>query len=272
VTWPAVSYGPVPVTEPTDTPPLDQARQAQRAERLNLEGPQPRGFELVHALGIFREYFWALRKLHFLGPCVTVFGSARIGAGEPLYESGRAIGTGLVNAGFTVMTGGGPGLMEAANRGAREGGGRSIGCNIVLPIEQKPNPYLDEVVNFDHFFIRKVMLVKYSFGFIALPGGFGTMDEVFEAATLMQTGKIADFPLVLFGSEFWTPFLEAMRLHMLAAGTISHGDLARFHVTDDPVDAVRYVREVATRKFALRERRPKRRWWLGEGVTPGRAQ
>src|SRR3954468_22965053 len=223
-------------------PPVEEARQVQRAERLHLEGPQPRGFEFVHALGIFREYLWALRKLHFLGPCVTVFGSARIAAGDPLYEAGRAIGGGLVHAGFTVMTGGGPGLMEAANRGAREGGGRSIGCNIVLPTEQKANPYLDEVVSFDHFFIRKVMLVKYSFGFIAMPGGFGTMDEVFEAATLMQTGKIADFPLVLFGTDFWTPFLEAMQTRMLAAHTIGDTDLARFHVTDQPDEAVHYVR------------------------------
>jgi uncharacterized protein (TIGR00730 family) len=254
------------VTEPPATPPEAEARHAQQAERANLEGPQPRRFEFVHAVGIFREYFWALRRLHFLGPCVTVFGSARVGRDEPLYESGRIIGSELVDAGFTVMTGGGPGLMEAANRGAREARGRSIGCNIVLPVEQQPNPYLDEVVNFDHFFIRKVMLVKYSYGFIALPGGFGTMDEVYEAATLMQTGKIDDFPLVLFGSEFWTPFLDAMRDHMLSAGTIGPGDLGRFHVTDDPVEAVRYVREIAMRKFALREGRPhpRRHWWLGE--------
>ncbi|MCU1346057.1 MAG: hypothetical protein JWL70_2323, partial [Acidimicrobiia bacterium] len=118
----SAAYAPRFVTEPTEVPPIEAARKTNRAERLNLEGPQPRGFELVHALGIFREYFWALRKLHFLGPCVTVFGSARIGAGDPLYEAGRAIGAELVDGGFTVMTGGGPGLMEAANRGAREAG------------------------------------------------------------------------------------------------------------------------------------------------------
>ncbi|MGD9796381.1 MAG: TIGR00730 family Rossman fold protein [Acidimicrobiia bacterium] len=154
--------------------------------------------------------------------------------------------------------------MEAANRGARDAGGRSIGCNIVLPVEQHPNPYLDQVVNFRHFFIRKVMLVKYSYGFIACPGGFGTFDEVFEAATLIQTGKIADFPIVLLGKDFWEPFVEEMRIRLLGRGTIEHVDLARFFVTDSPDEAVEHIRHVAVRKFKISMATPKRHRILGE--------
>src|SRR5579883_1751674 len=170
-----------------------------------LRGPQPRGSELLHALRIFREFVTGFRALHFVGPCVTVFGSARFGEQSPYYALGRAVGAELARAGFTVMTGGGPGLMEAANRGAWEAGGQSIGCNIELPKEQKPNPYLHRWLTFRHFFVRKVMLVKYSFAFVALPGGFGTLDEVFETATLMQTHKMREFPLVLMGVRFWEP-------------------------------------------------------------------
>ena len=149
-----------------------------------LEGPQNRTSELLRAVRIFCEFMRGFRALHFVGPCVTVFGSARFSESHPYYEMARQCGSGLARAGFTVMTGGGPGIMEAANRGAKEAGGRSIGCNIELPEEQKPNRYLDRWITFRHFFVRKVMLVKYSYAFIALPGGFGTLDEIFEAATL----------------------------------------------------------------------------------------
>src|SRR2546421_5866228 len=168
-----------------------------------LRGPQRRSFELVRAARIFVELIRGFRALHFVGPCVTVFGSARFAEDHPYYRLGREVGTLLARAGFTVMTGGGPGIMEAANRGAKEVGGRSIGCNIELPREQRPNPYLDRWITFRHFFVRKVMLVKYSYAFIALPGGFGTLDEIFETATLMQTHKMQEFPLVLIGSAFW---------------------------------------------------------------------
>ena len=190
---------------------------------------------------IFREYFMGLRELRAVGPCVTVFGSARIPETHPSYELGRDIGHLLADAGFTVMTGGGPGLMEAANRGAREAGGRTVGCNIELPHEQFPNPYLDTSVTFRHFFIRKVMLVKYSYGFVALPGGYGTFDELFETATLVQTQKIRNFPIVLLGSDFWNPVLEAFREKLLEYETVAPADLDMFHVSDDPMDAVDYV-------------------------------
>ena len=173
-----------------------------------LAGPQQRLEELMRAGRIFCEFIRGFRTLHFVGPCVTVFGSARFTENHPYYELARQCGAELAKAGFTVMTGGGPGIMEAANRGAKETGGRSIGCNIQLPREQKPNPFVDQWITFRYFFVRKVMLVKYSYAFIALPGGLGTLDEIFETATLIQTGKIRDFPLVLMGKEYWRPLLE----------------------------------------------------------------
>src|SRR5581483_7668094 len=162
--------------------------------RRFLAGPQRRAFELGRAVRIFVELLRGFRALHFTGPCVTMFGSSRFPEAHPYYAMGRALGAALVRAGFTVMTGGGPGLMEAANRGAREAGGRSLGCNIELPREQRPNPYLDRFITFRHFFVRKLMLAKYSYAFVALPGGFGTLDELFEISTLIQTGKMRDFP------------------------------------------------------------------------------
>ena len=157
-----------------------------------LRGPQRRGYEFGQAISVFREMIHGFRKLHFAGPCVTVFGSARFPETHPYYALAREVGSRLARKGFTVMTGGGPGIMEAANRGARDAGGRSIGCNIVLPEEQYANPYLDQMIDFEHFFVRKLMLIKYSYAFIVLPGGFGTMDELFEVLTLIQTGKLQD--------------------------------------------------------------------------------
>jgi uncharacterized protein (TIGR00725 family) len=148
-------------------------------EALFLQGPQPRHFELWKAIKIFLEIMHGFRALHFAGRCVTVFGSARFTPEQRYYQLAREVGGRLARAGFTVMTGGGPGIMEAANRGAREAGGRSLGCNIQLAHEQKPNPYLDRWITFRHFFVRKLMLVKYSYAFVALPGGFGTLDEIF---------------------------------------------------------------------------------------------
>jgi uncharacterized protein (TIGR00730 family) len=208
------------------------------------------------------------RALHFVGPCVTVFGSARFPASHPHCVLAREVGRRLALAGFTVMTGGGPGIMEAANRGAKEGGGLSDGCNIVLPQEQRPNPYLDQYVTFHHFFVRKVMLVKYSYAFVALPGGFGTMDEAFEAATLIQTGKIRDFPLVMMGAEYWRPLLDFLRTTMLLRRTIDAADIDRILVTDSAEEAVEAVRAAATGRFGLRPTRrpPRPRWFLLERV------
>ena len=229
--------------------------------RRFLEVPQPRRSEFRLALRVFTELIRGFRALHFVGPCVTVFGSARFKEDHPYYALAREIGRGLAELGFTVVTGGGPGIMEAANRGAREARGRSIGCNIELPVEQTPNAYLDRWITFRHFFVRKVMLVKYSYAFIALPGGFGTLDEIFETATLIQNGKIQDFPLVLVGRDFWRPLTDFLHGPLERMGLIDPRDADRIIVTDSASEAVAAVRDIAIPTFGLRYRIP-RRWWL----------
>jgi uncharacterized protein (TIGR00730 family) len=230
-----------------------------------LQGPQPRGFELARALRIFWETLQGFRALHFVGPCVSVFGSARFKEDQAYYVLAREVGARLAQAGFTVMTGGGPGIMEAANRGAKEAGGYSVGCNIELLHEQKPNAYLDRWITFRHFYVRKLMLVKYSYAFIALPGGFGTLDEIFETATLIQTAKIQDFPLVLMGRAYWKPLLDFMHDRLLAEKTIDAIDLERILLTDSAEDAVNSITDVATHRFGLTYGpRIKRRWLLWE--------
>lgn len=256
----------LPTTQQRQDNPLNEpdTRHAQPEIKF-LSGPQTRGFELRLALRIFAEFIRGFRILHFVGPCVTVFGSARFREDHPYYELARNTGAALARAGFTVMTGGGPGIMEAANRGAKEVSGCSVGCNIELPNEQKPNSYLDVVVSFRHFFVRKVMLVKYSYAFIVMPGGYGTFDEVFEALTLIQTAKIENFPVVLIGSEFWQPLIDLMRDTLLRQGTISASDLELIYVTDSPEQAVASIREIGIAKFGLSYgRRIKPRWLLGE--------
>ncbi|MBZ5676236.1 MAG: TIGR00730 family Rossman fold protein [Acidobacteriia bacterium] len=225
---------------------------ASPEEELFLEGPRGRGFELVRAFRIFRELIYGFRSLHFVGPCITVFGSARFTQDHPYYALTRELGARIARARFTVMTGGGPGLMEAANRGAKEAHGVSVGCNIVLPQEQKPNPYLDKFVEFRYFFVRKMMLVKYSYGFVAVPGGFGTMDELFEVATLIQTGKIKNFPVVLLGVDYWSPLMAFLRQSLLANGAISAQDLDAILLTDSPAEAVAHIQRSATEQFGLR--------------------
>ncbi len=239
-----------------------------------LSGPRPRFTELKRIFRIMAEFVRGFRGLHFVGPCVTVFGSARFREGNPHYELARAVGSELSRKGFTVMTGGGPGIMEAANRGAREAGGLSVGCNIELAHESKPNPYLDHWIDFRYFFVRKVMLLKYSKAFVLMPGGLGTMDEIFETATLIQCKKIDNFPLVLMGSEFWRPMLAFLRETMVAEGTIHEADVDRFFVTDSAAEAADHILKVATERFGL-EWRPKPTWVLGErqpvrgkGTTP----
>jgi uncharacterized protein (TIGR00730 family) len=230
-----------------------------------LQGPQTRGFELWRAVRIFFELLRGFRALYRVGPCATVFGSARFQEAHPYYALARSLGKELARVGFTVMTGGGPGIMEAANRGAREGGGMSIGCNIELPQEQKPNPYLDRWLTFQHFYVRKVMLVKYSYAFIALPGGFGTLDELFEIATLVQTRKVQDFPIVLMGRDYWQPLLDFLRQRMVGLATIDPIDLERILVTDSPEEVVRSITDVAMQRFGLTYGpKARRRWWLGE--------
>jgi uncharacterized protein (TIGR00730 family) len=233
-----------------------------------LEGPQPRASELARLWRIGMDFIRGFRALHFVGPCVTIFGSARFKEDHRYYAMAREMGRRLGLAGFTIMTGGGPGIMEAANRGARDAGARSIGCNIILPQEQKPNPYLDLWVEFRYFFVRKVMLVKYSYAFVALPGGFGTMDEIFECATLIQTGKIKGFPLVLLGTDYWRPLLDFLCHTMVREKTILPADCDRIFATDSIDDAVAYILGTVG-QFGL-VWQPKSRWYLGE-QQPGRA-
>ena len=231
-------------------------------EGIFLRGPQPRNWELRRLLRIGAEFVRGFRALHFVGPCVTVFGSARFTEEHPYYALGREMGRRLGEVGFTVMTGGGPGIMEAANRGARDAGAVSIGCNIVLPHEQVHNPYLDRWLEFHYFFVRKVMMVKYSYAFVVLPGGFGTMDEIFETATLIQTGKIRDFPLVLMGVDFWHPLLELFRTSMVPEGTISPLDIDRLLITDSPDEAMEHIRAAVPDLGLVWQPQPRR--FLGE--------
>ncbi|MFO0980988.1 MAG: TIGR00730 family Rossman fold protein [Planctomycetota bacterium] len=232
-------------------------------ERAFLEGPRQRRFELARAVRIFLECIKGFRSLHFVGPCVTVFGSARFKDDDAYYQLARAVGERLATVGFTVMTGGGPGIMEAANRGAKDAGGYSIGCNIELPREQVPNPYLDRMIEFRYFFIRKLMLVKYSYAFVAMPGGFGTLDEIFETATLVQTGKIRDFPIVLMGVDYWQPLIGFLRSTLLRHGTIDAIDVDRFLLTDSVDEAMQHINHTAVTKFGFHwTRKPAKTWWL----------
>lgn len=237
-----------------------------------LQGPLSRRRELRIVLQSVRDFIRGFRTLHFAGPCVTVFGSARFHEDHPDYQLARAVGAGLARMGFTVMTGGGPGVMEGANRGAKEAGGVSIGCNIRLPFEQAENPYLDRWVTCEYFFVRKVLLFKYSYAFVALPGGLGTLDELFEALTLIQTGKIRNFPVVLMDRAYWTPLLEQLDL-MVKEKTISPEDLDLLLVTDDVEEALRHVRARTIDQFGLVPRKTPHPWAvLGEkghaGVRP----
>jgi uncharacterized protein (TIGR00730 family) len=213
------------------------------AEKRFLAGRRERSDDLESAVRFFLEFLRGFESLDFEGPCVTVFGSARFPEGHAYYELARAMGRALAEAGYVVMTGGGPGIMEAANRGAKEAGGLSLGCNIRLPMEQKPNPYLDRFIELEYFFVRKVMLVKYSSAFVVMPGGFGTLDEAFEVLTLIQTRKLDSFPVVALGGAFWDRVRAFIEGSLVAEGTISSGDLDLIRSAGDVEDALRIIRE-----------------------------
>jgi len=231
-------------------------------ERIFLEGPKTRRKEGLFMLKIVVDFIRGFRKFHFLGPCVTVFGSARFGAEHTYYKMAEEVGRGLARLGFTVMTGGGPGIMEAANRGAKEAGGISAGCNIQLPKEQAPNSYLDYWVSIKYFFVRKILLTKYSFAFVVMPGGYGTLDEFFESITLMQTGKMGRFPVVMVGTEFHKN-LYAHLQSLIKQGTIGEKDIELFLFTDSVEDAIKHISDNTLERFNLHPR-VKAKWWLGE--------
>ncbi len=223
-------------------------------DRLFIEGPHSRIQELWFVIKVMIEFIKGFRKLHFCGPCVTVFGSSRLDEDHHSYQLARSLGQNLAKTGLTVMTGGGPGIMEAANRGAREVGGRSVGCDIVLLEKQKPNNYLDCFVTFNYFFVRKVLLFKYSYAFVVMPGGVGTMDELFEAITLIQTKKILSFPVVLIGKEYFEPLIEFLK-GMVEEGTIDASDLDLILLTDSVDEAIRHIQKHAVEKFGLNLRK-----------------
>jgi uncharacterized protein (TIGR00730 family) len=230
-------------------------------EHVYLEGPKSRGYELAFAWKVFLEFIQAFRTLHFIGPCITVFGSARFKEDNQYYIAARDFGKEIANLGFTTITGGGPGIMEAANRGAFENGGRSVGCNIRLPFEQAHNKYMHKWMTFDYFFTRKTILIKYSYAFIIMPGGFGTMDEFFETLTLVQTKSITGFPIVLFGKEFYEPLMNVMH-RMAEKGAISEEDLSLVLLTDDVGHAMEHIRKYIQQNYKIKPR--KRYWWLFE--------
>lgn len=221
-----------------------------------LAGAHSRWNETLRVFRIAFEFVKGFRAFHFNGPCVTVFGSARFKEGHPYYELTRKTSQLLAERGFTIVTGGGPGIMEAANRGAKEGQGLSMGAAIVLPAEQKPNPYLDKVVTFYYFFVRKVILVKYSLAFVVMPGGFGTMDELFEALTLIQTGKLYHFPIILMGRDYWSGLLDWIQKTLLEKGAIAKEDLKYLIITDNPEEALETILRTSS-ELKIKPRLPK---------------
>ncbi len=238
-------------------------QQTSQSEIKFLNGPQSRWDDLKFTLRTVWDFIKGYRALHFAGPCVTIFGSARFDENNRHYKDAQTLGREIAKLGFTIMTGGGPGIMEAANRGAKEIGGRSVGCNIELPFEQHHNPYLDKWVTIKYFFVRKTLLIKYSYAFIVMPGGFGTLDELFEALTLIQTGKIKNFPVVIFNKAFHHELLHYIE-KMKAEATISPEDLDLLLVTDDIEEVVYYMKNNID-KFGLKyEKKFKPLKWLFE--------
>jgi uncharacterized protein (TIGR00730 family) len=255
-----------------DSPAAAVVTPPERADEIFLDGPNSRFAEFCTLLRVMRDFLRGYRALHFVGPCVTVFGSARIKPDDPHYELARKMGAAIARLGFTVMTGGGPGIMEAANRGAKEVGGRSVGCNIELPFEQSSNVYLDRCVRLHYFFVRKALLVKYSYAFVVMPGGVGTLDELFEALALIQNEKIKDFPVVIMGTDYWRQLIGFIE-QMAQRGKISPSDLHLIFATDSVEEAIAHIRAKAIERFGLKRVAHMRRHfpWLGERGFPGKS-
>jgi uncharacterized protein (TIGR00730 family) len=228
----------------------DETLLSQPGHRGDFTRTDP--WRVMRIMGEFVEGFDTLSTVE---KGVSLFGSARVGPDDPQYAAAQETARLLAKAGFSIITGAGPGIMEAANKGAREGGGPSVGCNIELPFEQGNNPYVDTLVNFRYFFVRKTMFIKYSVAFIIFPGGFGTLDELFEALTLIQTGKIYQFPVILFGRHYWAGLVRWLQTRVLLEGKISAGDMDLMLLTDDPAEAVEAVRAAyAAQTKTVRER------------------
>ncbi|MBK9015350.1 MAG: TIGR00730 family Rossman fold protein [Saprospiraceae bacterium] len=249
------------MSQPTTKPTLPVLKPG---EIHYLDGPKERHRELWFVISVMFQFLKGFRALHFVGPCITVFGSARFKDGHEYYEKAQEVGKAIADMGFTTMTGGGPGIMEAANRGAFEAGGKSVGCNIVLPFEQRPNPYVQKTVDIRYFFVRKVLLLKYSYAFIILPGGWGTMDELFETLTLVQTKVMHNFPVVLIGKSYFQPLMDYLHF-MEQQKTISPEDLKLVLLTDDVGEAMEHVRKYIEIHFKVTTRN-KPFWWLLEKI------
>lgn len=232
-------------------------------ERLFLQGPRDRFKELLFTIKVQYNFIKAFRKLHFIGPCVTVFGSARFDKNHAYYKKAEEVGAAISKMGFTTMTGGGPGLMEAANKGAYNNGGYSVGCNIVLPQEQKPNPYLHKWINIPYFFVRKFLLIKYSYAFVVMPGGVGTLDELFEALTLIQTKMIKNFPIVIIGKEYHKELYDHI-LIMAKNESMDEDNMELLFLTDSIDEMVNHIKIHAIKKFGLTKKTYKIKWRPGE--------
>ncbi len=239
--------------KPSQKPVKEVGKIDPKQEIQFLEGPRSRWTEFKFTVKVMLEFIRGFRVLHFTGPSVTIFGSARFKEDHPYYATTRHLAAEIAKLGFTIMTGGGPGIMEAANRGAKDVGGRSVGCNIKLPMEQHHNPYLDDFVNFNYFFVRKTLLVKYSYAFVIMPGGFGTLDEMFEAMTLIQTQKIKDFPVIIFSKDYPSELIGHIE-KMRSNKTISEDDLELFLITDSVEEAVELIKKTIDR-FGLTHRK-----------------
>ncbi len=233
-----------------------------KGEFVYLEGPKPRSFEFLFAFSVWKEFIKGFRNLHFIGPAITVFGGARYKSDHTYYKMAMEIGKRIAQSGFATVTGGGPGIMEAANKGAFENGGKSIGINILLPFEQSGNPYVHKTTTIKYFFVRKTLLLKYSYAFIVMPGGFGTLDELFETLTLMQTNIVHDFPVVLIGKDYWAKMWEFVN-QMSDEKTISPEDIDLIKITDDIDEAMDHIFKYVGNYYKI-EKRIKPIWWLLE--------
>lgn len=241
----------------------DEKYHLKKSESAFLKGPRSRFKDLGFAFRVMYQFVRGFRKMHFIGPCATVYGSARFNPDSAHYKNAEKIGAELSNLGFTIMTGGGPGIMEAANKGAYESGGYSVGVNIVLPFEQKPNPYLHKWINIPYFFVRKFLLMKYSFAFVIMPGGMGTLDELFEALTLIQNHMVKSFPVVIFDSEYHKELIKHIEL-MAETESISPEDMELIFVTDSVEELTQHIKTHAIDKFGLVKEPYQPKWWYGE--------